>query len=163
MSLWWVLLRLWWWLHVWVLEDVLQMADRWAQTGTGGKKPGKKDNKGKTGLQRAQMIRGVMRCKVKMWECDTAGTAEATVQPRGEATGVQHTFQGGSKGGRGSAPTVNIRWVCGRNHFSQQSHAGICNRTVFLQFSFFNQNFAEWMMTTTWTQLQHSKQSSSRF
>lgn len=71
-----------------------------------------------------------------------AGTAEAAGRPRGEATGVQHTFQGGRRGGPGSAPTVNIR-VCGKNHYSQQSRGGICNTTVFLQFFFFNRNFAE--------------------
>lgn len=53
---------------------------------------GEKDSKEKMRLQRAHEWHGAIRCGIKTWEYDMAGTAEAAGQLRGEAAGVQNTL-----------------------------------------------------------------------
>lgn len=86
------------------------MADRWAETGTGGRNQGKKDSREKMRLQHAHKW-CVERLDAGLKHVNMAGKAEAAGQPRREVAGVQNTFHGGRRRKPGSS-------------------VGICNKTV---------------------------------
>lgn len=74
-----------------MLEDALQVADGWAQTGRGGRTPRKERQQRKDRVTKwIKNTRGTIRCKIK-WVSLTR-----QVQPGQRAAGVLNTFQSGS-------------------------------------------------------------------